>query len=87
MIREEATALKLDPTQWHDYHMTWEPNRVAFAVDGATILETDFSPVAPLAAVIWIDNQYAAFTPAGKVAFGMLAGPAEWMEIKNLELK
>jgi len=45
------------------------------------------SPRPPLGLVIWIDNQYAAFTPDGKIGFGVLANDEAWLEIKELELK
>jgi hypothetical protein len=34
--------------------------------------------------VIWIDNQYAAFTPGGRIAFGVLEGKEEWIEVKDI---
>ena len=37
--------------------------------------------------IIWIDNQYAAFTPEGNIAFGVLEGGDEWLEIEDLEIK
>jgi hypothetical protein len=57
-------------------------------VDNAIVFESIVSPKAPLGLVIWIDNQYAAFTPEGKIGFGVLenAEPA-WLEIKDLDLK
>ena len=50
--------------------MDWNQERVIFEVDGSTVLETNVSPIPPLAAVIWIDNQYAAFTPRVKWRLG-----------------
>jgi hypothetical protein len=45
------------------------------------------SPNPPLGAVIWIDNQYAAFTPEGKIGFGVLDNPEPaWLEIKDVEV-
>jgi hypothetical protein len=38
----------------------------------------------PLGVIIWIDNQYAAFTPEGKIAFGVLEGEDEWLEVEEL---
>jgi hypothetical protein len=40
-----------------------------------------------LGLVIWIDNQYAAFTPDGRLASGLLEGKEEWLEIEGLEIK
>ena len=86
LIREDAARLEYDVTQWHAYEMSWQKNSVRFMVDGKTVLETDLSPKPPMAAVIWIDNQYAAFTPQGRVAFGVLESPAGWLDIVDLEL-
>jgi hypothetical protein len=54
-------------------------------VDDALVLETSVSPRPPLGLVIWIDNQFAAFTPEGKVGFGVLKNEAAWLEIEILE--
>jgi len=86
LIDEEAVPVEVDVTGWHAYRMKWEVERVLFEVDGQVLLETAVSPLAPLGTVIWIDNQYAAFTPTGKVAFGVLENPAAWMEIEDLRL-
>jgi hypothetical protein len=79
-------AVSVDPTQWHKYRLEWSLNRVSFEVDEARVFESSVSPNPPLGLVIWIDNQYAAFTPKGKIGFGVLANsePA-WLEIKGLE--
>jgi len=37
--------------------------------------------------VLWIDNQYAAFPPDGRLSYGTLASPeSEWLEIRLLEI-
>jgi len=72
-IAEDAQRLDLDPTGWHGYDLEWRPERVAFRVDGETVFETDVSPLGPLGLVLWVDNQYAAFPPDGRVRFGSLA--------------
>jgi hypothetical protein len=82
-IREDSARLSVDATQWHAYQLEWSLKRVAFRVDEALVLETNFSPRGPLGLVIWIDNQFAAWTPAGKLRAGMLANPLAWLEIKN----
>jgi hypothetical protein len=87
IIQEDAARLDVDVTQWHSYRMNWQAGKVLFELDGRVVLETGFSPKPPMAAVIWIDNQFAAFTPQGRVAFGILEAPAGWMEITDLELK
>ena len=75
------------PTDWHRYSLDWRETRVSFHVDDAVVLESTVSPHPPLGLVIWIDNQYAAFTPEGKIGFGVLANDEAWLEIKELELK
>ena len=51
------------------------------------MFESAVSPNPPLGLVIWIDNQYAAFTPEGKIGFGVLANPEPaWLEVKDIEL-
>ncbi len=86
LIHEDSALLRVDVTRWHNYWMDWRPGSVRFEVDGQAVLETAISPKPPLAAVIWIDNQYAAFTPQGKVAFGTLEGPEARLEVVDLEL-
>ncbi len=77
----------VDPTQWHRYQIDWREKRVSFQVDDMLVLESSVSPHPPLGLVIWIDNQYAAFTPEGKIGFGVLENPEPaWLEIKDLEV-
>ncbi|MDQ3003766.1 MAG: hypothetical protein M3R47_00055 [Chloroflexota bacterium] len=80
-------SLSMDPTQWHKYRLEWREKRVRFEVDDLQVFESRVSPRPPLGMVIWLDNQYAAFTPEGKIGFGVLenAEPA-WLEIKELEI-
>jgi hypothetical protein len=82
-IREETVRLGADPTQWHSYRLEWSPKRVVWEVDEARVLETSVSPRPPLGLVVWIDNQFAAFTPEGKLGFGVLAGEEAWLEIED----
>lgn len=84
IIGEDSSALGVDVTQWHSYRLEWSQNRVAWYVDEARVFESPVSPKPPLGLVIWIDNQFAAFTPKGKVSFGVLEGGAEWLEIEEL---
>ena len=76
------------PTDWHGYRLEWREKRVSFEVDNVPVFESQVSPNPPLGLVIWIDNQYAAFTPEGKIGFGVLENPEPaWLEIKDLEIK
>jgi len=73
---------------WHAYQIFWNQDNVAFSVDGETICKTSVSPRGPLALVIWIDNQYAALPPTGRLSFGALPSPQPaWIEIGDLKLR
>jgi hypothetical protein len=77
----------LAPTDWHRYSLDWSAKRVSFEVDDALVFESSVSPNPPLGLVIWIDNQFAAFTPEGKIGFGVLANPEPaWLEVKEIEM-
>lgn len=89
-MQERAPALQsrgVDVTQWHGYRFEWSLKRVLFYVDDVQVLDSPVSPKPPLGLIIWIDNQYAAFTPQGKIGFGVLENtePA-WIEITDLSL-
>jgi hypothetical protein len=86
--RQQAVSVQspsVDPTQWHRYRLEWSLKRVSFEVDEVPVFESVVSPNPPLGLVIWIDNQFAAFTPKGKIGFGVLENtePA-WLEIKDV---
>jgi hypothetical protein len=87
VIDEDSVAISVDVTQWHRYRLKWSPKRVVWYVDDALVFESPVSPNAPLGVIIWIDNQYAAFTPEGKIAFGVLEGEEEWLEVEDLEMR
>jgi hypothetical protein len=55
-------------------------------VDDVPVFESPVSPNPLLGVIIWIDNQFAAFTPGGRLAFGVLAGEEEWLEVEGLEM-
>ncbi len=87
IIGEDGIGLSVDVTQWHRYSLDWREERVVFEVDNVQMLESLVSPHPPLGLVIWIDNQYAAFTPEGKIGFGVLKNPEPaWLEIKDIDL-
>jgi hypothetical protein len=76
------------PTDWHRYRLEWREKRASFEVDDVQVFESQVSPHPPLGVVIWIDNQYAAFTPEGKIGFGVLENPEPaWLEIKDVDLQ
>ena len=86
--QEQAPELQsVDPTQWHRYNLNWSLRRVSFNVDDALVFESPVSPNPPLGLVIWIDNQYAAFTPEGKMSMGVLENEEAWLEIRDVDLQ
>jgi len=86
VIDEDSIPLSVDVTQWQSYRLEWSQRSVVWYVDDAPVFESPVSPNAsrPLGVIIWIDNQYAAFTPEGRIAFGVLEGEEEWLEVENL---
>ena len=85
IIGEDGIRLSGDVTQWHRYKLGWRRDRVLFEVDNLQVFESHVRPNPPLGLVIWIDNQYAAFTPDGKIGFGVLENPEPaWLEIDEL---
>ena len=84
VIEEDGTALSVDPLQWHRYRLEWSPKRVRFEVDDVSVFESTVSPNPPLGLVIWIDNQYAAFTPKGIISMGVLKNDEAWLEVKEI---
>ena len=87
IVRQAAAALPVYPTEWHTFRIEWISNLTSYQVDGQTVLQTSFSPLGPLGLVIWIDNQYAALLPSGRMHYGMLptSEPA-WIEVRDLEI-
>ncbi len=84
---ENAPYAEIDITQWHRYRLEWREERVRFEVDDLPVFESQVSPNPPLGLVIWIDNQFAAFEPEGKIGFGMLENPEPaWLEINDLKI-
>ena len=88
LVREDAVRLDCDVTAWHDYALEWRAGWVRFVVDGQECLETRTAPVGRLGLVMWIDNQYAAFTPQGQVKFGNLTfEETMWLEVAGVSLE
>jgi hypothetical protein len=84
LIRQDGGAVSVDVTQWHEYSIRWQAEAILFFVDNAEILRTPIAPRGPLGLVLWIDNQYAAWRPDGRLGYGTLANPAAWLEIENI---
>lgn len=87
LIGESAALVPGDPTRWRDYTLDARKDRAAFLVDGKEIFSTRLAPRGPLGLVLWIDNQYAAFPPSGKLGFGTSENPvAAWLEIRDINI-
>ncbi len=82
LIKQEGSGIDVDVTEWHTYRLNWQRESVSFGVDGKELAKFEVSPVPPLGLVIWIDNQYAAVTPEGKVRSGAVANPECWMDVR-----
>ena len=86
-IAESAARLEVDPTAWHAYRLEWRADSAAFFIDDELLRLAPTAPRGPLGFVLWIDNQFAAFPPGGKVRFGSL--PAQepvWLEVESLQI-
>jgi hypothetical protein len=85
VVLQASTLIQTDETDWHTYNLLWEPDRVGFHMDEILLLQTDISPQPPLSLVIWVDNQYAALPPSGRLKFGTLPNPEPaWLEIRDI---
>lgn len=88
LVRQDAAALSISPTEWHEYAFDWHQDQVVFQVDGQTVLETPVSPRGPLGMVIWMDNQFAAWRPDGGLQWGVLGSEGKsWVEFEELSIK
>ncbi|PKO10088.1 MAG: hypothetical protein CVU40_07705 [Chloroflexi bacterium HGW-Chloroflexi-2] len=87
LIRQDAVQIQMDVTEWHSYQIDWGKRRVTFTIDGQTVLDTVIHPFGRQGLVIWVDNQYAAFPPEGKLLFGTLATTeSTTLEIGDLQI-
>lgn len=86
LIREDAARLMLDPQEWHHYQIDWAADQVRFLLDGEVMFETACVPQGPLGLVLWIDNQYAAWRPDGRLKYGTLENQSAWIEIRDLKV-
>lgn len=86
-IHEEFTRLEVDATQWHIYRLDWLADSVVFRVDDEVVASSDLPPRPPLGLVIWIDNQYAAFSADGSVHLGTQKNlTSAWLDIRDLTI-
>ena len=87
IVMQDAAAIDISLTEWHDYAFDWQIDKVIFRVDGRTVLDSPISPRGPLGMVIWMDNQFAAWRPDGRLQWGVLRCEEEtWVEIEHLPI-
>ncbi|GAB4498694.1 MAG: hypothetical protein OHK0052_12470 [Anaerolineales bacterium] len=87
-VRQSACSLTHNPCDWHTYEIIWRAHNTQLRIDGEVVCDTSLSPRAPLGFVLWLDNQYMAWQPNGKLSAGTLASAAEgWLEVRNLFLQ
>ncbi|MFZ6020973.1 MAG: hypothetical protein ACOYXO_15315 [Chloroflexota bacterium] len=84
LIQQDAARLDVDFTQPHRYQLDWQSRHVRFEVDDKPVFESPLVPKGRLGLVIWIDNQFAAFTSDGKIHFGTLENILISLKIKDL---
>jgi hypothetical protein len=86
-VQQDAASLTLNVMEWHTYSLEWQAERARFLVDGNQVLLTPAAPRGRLGLVIWIDNQYLAFPPDGRLRYGVHPCPnAAWIEIADLTI-
>lgn len=87
-VREDSAQLAHVPDDWHTYELAWMRNKAVFFIDGRVVFETAVVPAGPLGFVLWLDNQYASFTPDGRLAFGLLdRSECACLEISELSIE
>jgi hypothetical protein len=88
-MRAHETALPdvaLD--QWHTYRLEWRVDEAVFWVDGVERLRAPAPPRGPLGLVLWIDNQYAIASRAGKFGFGLCPVENEqWLALAEVQVE
>jgi len=86
-IAQSAALISTSLEAWHEYKVAWMTSQVRFFIDDSLVLQTSISPLGPLGLVLWIDNQYAALPPDGRLRSGVLSNPAPaWIELADLKV-
>jgi len=86
-IQEKSTSLLINPDEPHHYRLKWETSLIRFWVNNELVLESAIVPRGPLGFLAWIDNQYAAYLPDGRIKYGTLVNSeATWIEIQKLQI-
>lgn len=86
LVQEDSSAFEFDLTKWHTFDLIWKETGAEYMVDDQLVKQTRIAPRGPLGLVIWLDNQYAAWQPDGKLKYGTLETGARWIEIRNLTI-
>lgn len=87
VIQQDSVEIQINLAEWHHYRIEWQSRCVIFLVDGVRMLQTAISPNGRLGVVIWIDNQFAALPPDGRLRYGTLqTTESPWIEIKNIQV-
>lgn len=87
-VRQAAMALTRDVTAWHTYELLWQAGFVEFKVDGNLVLHSPIAPQPPLSVLLWLDNQYAAWLPSGRLQYGVeTPQPGSWVEFRDLQVE
>ena len=84
LVHQDAARVDVEVTQWHVYSISWLADSCRFYIDGNVLLQTPCSPRPPLGLVLWIDNQFATWTPKGPLGYGILENPPAWLEFEGL---
>ncbi len=88
MAAREAALAEVRLTDWHTYDLDWRGAEAVFRVDGLERLRSPVAPRGPLGLVMWMDNQYAVASRAGRFGFGLCAVPEpQWLEIDALTVR
>lgn len=86
LIQQDAARLNVQVIQPHEYRLEWLSHLVRFSVDEKLLFETPLTPRGWLGLVIWIDNQYAASMPNGKLRFGLLPNESAHLKVSNFQI-
>jgi len=88
LVKQDAFQIHTRLTDWHGYSLVWEVGQVRFYMDNSELFRTVIAPRPNLTLVIWIDNQYAALPPRGRIKYGYLLNPQPaWLEIRGVAIQ
>lgn len=87
VVQQESAAISGEPGEWREYRLEWRSGEITLQVDRKIMLQTPVAPRGRLGLVIWIDNQFMAIPPNGRLRLGNLPNPTPaWIEFDILEL-